>query len=93
MDSYLKDIAKNLAASFAAVNETGYKLQIEISGLADKPSALIEYTLSCNYGLNSVSGNKLDAVLEEYLRRRSFRNAHTAKALPFQPEKKDDIPF
>jgi hypothetical protein len=77
-----------------------FRLDIEASGRVDGDFK-IEFSLGENYSGNNPTGHNLDAVVDEYIRRRNWCTVNQVKFLPnvelpvleHDPLDDDDIPF
>jgi hypothetical protein len=74
-----------------------FSLEIEASGRVLDGDIDLSYSLSkSSYGAGKVSGDKLDAVLDEFLRRNGWEKLHAPKAIGYHKIPSDDtdeVPF
>ena len=74
-----------------------FKIDIEISGRVHDGDVKLEYALSRSaYGSGKVTGDNIQAVLDEFLRRNGWEAVHAPKAIGYEKVTSDDsdeIPF
>jgi hypothetical protein len=70
---------------------SSFRLDIEISGRVHSGELKIEYKLGEQYTLNFVSSNEITSLVEEFMRRHGWNEAHQAKLLTYEGAKDEPI--
>ena len=83
----------DLQALLSLADVSNFRLDIEISGRVHGGDILVTYKMGERYSSNSPEGSRLEAVVQEFLRRRGWeaRNAPLALEAP-ESHVNDDLP-
>lgn len=89
LEASVKNFVRELRNEFDAINLPNLRFDIEVSGRV-QGEMKIEFVLGDQYGSDSVRGGSINAVVEEYLRRRGWKQRHAPLSLTFD---NDDTAF
>lgn len=88
----LKRELKRVRKALQAVEDLSeFMLKIEMSGRVHSGDVLLKYGIGASSFTTTVSGDNLQAVLDEFLRRSGWQKIHAAKALTYEKIPSDDM--
>jgi hypothetical protein len=102
LHAYFAEASQHVRERLGEADISGYRLDIASQGRVHGGAPLITYTISSEYGTEAVSGDRLAAVIDEYLRRKGWNLRHAPRCLPSPypttepvptPPGADEIPF
>ncbi len=68
---------------------SSFSLKMEVKGRVHEGDVKLSYGIGSEYG-TEVTGDSLNAVLDEYLRRHGWKKVHEVKALSYEKIPSDD---
>jgi hypothetical protein len=80
--NYLISEVKRLRKIFSDHNMPKLQLTIDASGRTDGEDIRIMFTIDSDYNTNAVTGDSIDACVDEFFRRNTWQKAHNYLALP-----------
>ncbi len=87
----LKREIKRVRRELAKMEALPYmRLQITVEGRLHDGDMKLSYNISDQYGINSTTGDELQSVIDEYMRRHGWQATHAPKAIAYHAAPSDD---